>query len=171
MASDNMIIPIHTMRLNVPSNDDFSYSSSSVFRRSSASEAVNRSSAFSRHDGSTSGRQPAMRAHSARGDWTVSISSTTFIIGCSKGSPTMFSSCQHPQRTPEGTPPVLASPAALLDDPFEHPIGCDGTHFLISSFLQHLDNRAIGRRKLIVGQIFYRHPSPFFTSQYLRRAT
>ena len=88
-----------------------------------------------------------------------------------KKLPSFVLGSQASSTYPKGTPPVLASPAALLDDPFEHPIGCDGTHFLISSFLQHLDNRAIGRRKLIVGQIFYRHPSPFFTSQYLRRAT
>jgi hypothetical protein len=34
-----------------------------------------------------------------------------------------FSTRKNPQRTPEGTPPVLASSAALLDGLFEHPAG------------------------------------------------
>ena len=39
-----------------------------------------------------------------------------------KQVPTSFSDRNRPQRTPEGTLPALASPAALLDDLFEHPL-------------------------------------------------
>ena len=35
--------------------------------------------------------------------------------GMLKSPPASFSARKHPQRTPEGTPPVLAPPAALLD--------------------------------------------------------
>jgi hypothetical protein len=38
-----------------------------------------------------------------------------------KKVPSGVLSRKRPQRTPEGTPPALASPAALLDDLFEHP--------------------------------------------------
>jgi hypothetical protein len=34
-----------------------------------------------------------------------------------------FSTRKNPQRTPEGTIPVLASSAALLSSLFEHPAG------------------------------------------------
>ena len=43
-----------------------------------------------------------------------------------KMAPTSFSVRQHPQRTPEGTPAVLTSPAASLDDHFEQPVGIGG---------------------------------------------
>jgi predicted 3-demethylubiquinone-9 3-methyltransferase (glyoxalase superfamily) len=35
----------------------------------------------------------------------------------------LFSARKRPQRTPEGTPPALPSPAAALDGHFEHPAG------------------------------------------------
>jgi len=35
----------------------------------------------------------------------------------------VFSTRKNPQRTPEGTSPVLASSAALLSGLFEHPAG------------------------------------------------
>jgi hypothetical protein len=38
----------------------------------------------------------------------------------------LFSARHHPQRTPEGTLPVMTSPAAALDDLFEHPVACSG---------------------------------------------
>src|SRR5688572_23436969 len=38
-----------------------------------------------------------------------------------KSPPAAFSARKNPQRTPEGTPPVLALPAALLNGHFEHP--------------------------------------------------
>ena len=36
--------------------------------------------------------------------------------------PAAFSPRTHPQRTPEGTPPVRSSAAALLDGLFKHPV-------------------------------------------------
>jgi hypothetical protein len=41
--------------------------------------------------------------------------------GRCKRPPTSFSARKRPQRTPEGTPPALTSPAASLDDLFERP--------------------------------------------------
>ncbi len=38
-----------------------------------------------------------------------------------KSLPAAFSPRKHPQRSPEATPPVLSSAAALLDSLFEHP--------------------------------------------------
>lgn len=38
-----------------------------------------------------------------------------------KQVPNFVLGSSHPRRTPEGTLPVRASPAALLDDLFEHP--------------------------------------------------
>jgi hypothetical protein len=35
--------------------------------------------------------------------------------------PTLFSALKNPQRSPEATPPVFFSPAAALDNLFEHP--------------------------------------------------
>src|SRR5215510_10131121 len=42
-------------------------------------------------------------------------------MGCKKKPPASFSPRKHPQRSPEATPPVLSSAAALLDGIFEHP--------------------------------------------------
>jgi hypothetical protein len=48
--------------------------------------------------------------------------SITFRLGgMLKSPPASFSARKNPQRTPKGTPPVLAPPAALLDGLFEHP--------------------------------------------------
>src|SRR6266513_3503253 len=45
------------------------------------------------------------------------------LAGCWKSPPASFSPRKHPQRSPEATPPVLSSAAALLDELFEHPTG------------------------------------------------
>jgi ribosomal protein L11 methyltransferase len=42
-----------------------------------------------------------------------------------KGPSASFSARKRPQRTPEGTPPALASPAALLSGLVEHPVKLD----------------------------------------------
>src|SRR2546430_11071558 len=44
------------------------------------------------------------------------------LEGGEKSPAASFSPRKHPQRSPEATPPVLSSAAALLDGLFEHPV-------------------------------------------------
>jgi len=67
------------------------------------------------------------------------------LAGCSKSPPASFSPRKHPQRSPEATPPVLPSAAALLDGLFEHPAG------RFSSY-----NRRAGNRSSAVLKGFFR---------------